>query len=91
MSSYDGQAVITSEDGAETAVTANLAQYRSGLRTSWGGTLTPAADDLQRMLNLTEGTLRLPNGHEAQFLRPDTSDWLARKQLTVIGQGDAPF
>lgn len=91
MSTYSGQAVVTAGDGTETTVTTRLAQYRSGLRTGWGGTLTPMPHELQQVSNLREGTLRLPNGQEAQFLRPDTSDWVASKQLTIIGQGDPPF
>lgn len=91
VSTYKGRAVIATEGAAEAAVTANLSRYRDGLRTGWGGTLTPAPDSLQRVLNLTEGTLRLPDGQEAQFLRPDTSDWVTRKQLIIIGQDDAPF
>lgn len=91
MSAYNGRAVVIAEDDTEAAVTANLSHRRNGLRTGWGGTLTPTPDDLQLMLNLTEGTLRLPDGQEAQFLRPNTSDWIAHNQLIIIGQGEAPF
>lgn len=91
MSAYNGRAVIVAEGDADAAVTANLSRHRNGLRTGWGGTLTPTPDGLQQLLNLTEGTLRLPDGREAQFLRPDTSDWVTHRQLIIIGQGNAPF
>jgi hypothetical protein len=91
MSAYNGRAVVIAEGVTEAAVTARLSQRRNGLRTDWGGTLTPTPDDLKQMLNLTEGTLRLPDGQEAQFRRPNTSDWVARNQLIIIGQDEAPF
>jgi len=91
MSAYKGRAMIVAGGEAETAVTANLSRHINGLRTGWSGTLTPTPDGLQQLLNLTEGTLRLPDGREAQFLRPDTSDWVAHRQLIIIGQDDAPF
>lgn len=43
------------------------------------------------MLNLAKGRLRLADGTEADFLRPDTSDWVSTQRLTIIGQGEAPF
>jgi hypothetical protein len=48
-------------------------------------------DGLARLLNLTDGRLRLPDGAEAEFLRTDTSDWVSTKQLTIIGQNSPPF
>lgn len=92
MNAYNGQAVIIIKDETEVAVTANLSNYRNGLRTDWGGTLTPTSPEgLQRVKNLTEGCLRLPDGREARFLRLDTSDWVTSKRLTITGQLDAPF
>ena len=90
MSVYNGQAVILTEDDMEVPVSASLHHDRSGLRTAWSGTLTPA-DDPQQVLNLTKGRLRLPDGREADFLRPNTSDWVGTNRLTIIGQNDAPF
>jgi hypothetical protein len=43
------------------------------------------------VLNLREGTLRLPDGRETRFVRPDNSDWVTNKQLIIIGQLDTPF
>jgi hypothetical protein len=91
MNTYNGHAVIVTEDHAEVAVTAALRRYLNGLRTDWSGTLTPGTEGLRKFANLTEGRVRLPNGREASFLRPDTSDWVTTKRLTIIGQGDAPF
>ena len=48
MSAYNGPAVIIVKDDTEVAVIANLRNYRNGLRTGWGGRLTPtSADGLQ--------------------------------------------
>jgi hypothetical protein len=91
MSAYTGPARVIAEEDTEVRVNANLKSGRDGLRTSWGGVLTPTSDGLRRLLNLTTGRLRLSDGAEAEFLRPDTSDWVASQQLTIIGQGDAPF
>jgi hypothetical protein len=91
MNTYNGQAVIVTEDDAEIAVTAALRRHRNGLRTDWSGTLAPATESLRKLANLTGGRVRLPNGKEASFLRPDTSDWVTSKRLTIIGQDDAPF
>jgi len=91
VSTYNGQALIITEDETEVPVTANLSSYRDGLRTAWRGALAPAPGDLQQLSNLTEGRLRLTDGTEADFLRSDTSDWVRTKRLTVIGQGEAPF
>jgi len=71
--------MIMAGGDSEAAVTANLSRHRNGLRTDWGGTLTPTLDVLPQLLNLREGTLRLPDGREVQFLRPDTSDWVTHR------------
>jgi len=91
MNAYNGQARIVGNNGTDVPVTANLTSYPDGLRTSWGGTLTPAPDGLPRLANLTEGRLQLPGGTEAEFLRPDTSDWVSTQQLKIIGQHSPPF
>jgi hypothetical protein len=90
MDAYDGPAVMITEDDAEVPVGASLRGGHSGLRAVWGGTLRPA-DGLQEVLNLTKGRLRLPDGREASFLRPNTSDWVGTGRLSIIGQNDAPF
>lgn len=91
MSAYDGQARIIGDDGTDVAVTANLTSYPDGRRISWGGTLTPARDGLPQLANLTQGRVQLPHGPAAEFLRPDTSDWVSTNQLTIIGQDSPPF
>ena len=91
MSAYNGQALVVGGNGADVPVTASLTSYPDGLHASWGGTLTPMPDGLARLLNLTDGRLRLPDGTEAEFLRTDTSDWVSTKQLTIIGQNSPPF
>jgi hypothetical protein len=91
MSSHEGQALIITEDDAKVTVIANLSGYQHGLRSGWGGTLAPSSDDLRQLLNLTSARLRLPEGTEAAFLRPETSDWVSTKRLTIIDQGEAPF
>jgi hypothetical protein len=91
MSAYNGQARIVGDNSTDVRVTASLTSYPGGLHTSWGGTLTPAPDGLPPLANLTEGRLQLPGGTEAEFLRPDTSDWVSTQQLKIIGQGSPPF
>jgi hypothetical protein len=91
MRAYTGPALVIAENDTEVRVNALLNSGRDGLRSAWGGVLTPTSDGLRRLLNLTTGRLRLSDGTEAEFLRPDTSDWVASQQLTIIGQGDAPF
>jgi len=91
MSVYNGQALVIGEDGASVPVTASLASYRDGLRTSWDGTLTPGQEGQSRLLNLTAGRLQLPGGTEAEFLRPDTSDWVSTNRMKIIGQQNPPF
>ncbi len=91
MSAYNGQALVTGEDGASVPVTASLASYRDGLRSSWGGTLTPAREGQSRLLNLTAGTLQLPNGTAAEFLCPDTRDLVSTNRMRIIGQDVPPF
>jgi hypothetical protein len=91
VTTYNGPAVLLTEEEAEIPVTARLTSYRDELRTSWRGSLTPTADGLQQVLNLFKGRLRLPDGTEAEFLRPDTSDWVSTKQLTILGQDEPPF
>jgi hypothetical protein len=91
MNTYNGPAVLISKDDVEVPVRVDLSQYREGLRTAWRGTITPAANDLAQMLNLTEGRLLLPNGAEGIFLRDNISDWVGTNRVTIDGQGEAPF
>jgi len=91
MSAYNGQALVIGEDGASVPVTASLASYRDGLHTSWGGTLAPMQEGQSRLRNLTAGRLQLPDGTEAEFLRPDTSDWVSTNWMKIIGQDTPPF
>lgn len=91
MNTYNGPAVLITKDDVEIPVTIRLRQYPDGLRTAWRGTVTPPADDLQHLLNLSEGQLRLPDGTEAAFLRNSISDWVGTNRLTINGQGEAPY
>ena len=91
MSAYNGQALVIGGDDASVNVTASLTSYRDGLHTSWGGTLTPAQDGQSWLLNLTAGKLQLPDGTEAEFLRPDTSDLMSANRMKIIGQDSPPF
>jgi hypothetical protein len=91
MNTYSREALVIREDGTEISVTADLASYRNGLRTDWGGTLIVAPDGLQEMVNFTEGRIRFPDGQEAAFLRPDISDGAHTNRVSIIGQDEAPF
>jgi hypothetical protein len=91
MTTYNGQALVIVGDGIEISATVSLRSYRDGLHMAWGGTVTPAPDSHQPLLNLTEGRLRLPEGVEAAFLRPDTSDLVRSSRMEIIGQDEPPF
>lgn len=91
MNTYNGQGLLIAEQDVEFPVTVNLRSYRDGLRTAWGGTITPARADHKPLLALTVGRLRLPDGTEAAFLRPDTSDLVRSNWLEIIGQDEPPF
>jgi hypothetical protein len=91
MSAYNGHAVVMGQNGADVPVAASLTSYRNGLHISWGGTLTPAQEGQSRLLNLTAGRLQLPDGTEAEFLRPDTSDLVSTNRMKIIGQDSPPF
>lgn len=91
MSAYNGQAMVIVDNGVNVPVVASLTSYRDGLYVSWGGTLTSASEEQSRLLNLTTGKLQLPDGTEAEFLRPDTSDWVGTNRLKITGQDDPPF
>jgi hypothetical protein len=67
MSAYNGQAWVVSEDGTDVPVTASLTSYPDGLRTGWGGTLTPASDGLPRLLNLVKDGSSCPAGPKQSF------------------------
>jgi hypothetical protein len=90
MNSYSGRALVITHDGSEVPAAVSLRQYRDGLRTAWGGTIIPGSDGLDPLVNLTAGRLRLP-GAEAEFLRPDASEWVRSDRLEIIGQDEAPF
>jgi hypothetical protein len=91
MSVYNGQALVIGDNDDRVPVTASLTSNRDGLRTSWGGTLTPVQQGQSRLLNLTAGKLQLPDGTEAEFLRPDTSDLVRTDRMKIIGQDNPPF
>jgi hypothetical protein len=91
MSTYDGQAVLVTEDGTEVAVTAKLHGDSQG----WSGTLETPAHRKRDLLNLTTGRLRIKDKGEGAFVRPDTSDWIDSPaslfKMRIMGNGDAPF
>ncbi|MCY0952096.1 hypothetical protein [Streptomyces sp. H27-S2] len=96
MSSYNGPAVLITNEGREHPVTANLHTTSHGLRTGWAGTLSvPANQQPAELMNLSRGRLRLQDEREGEFLRPDIGDWLGSPpqsfQITIVGSGDEPF
>ncbi|MFF3247368.1 hypothetical protein ACFYWY_27430 [Streptomyces sp. NPDC002870] len=96
MSNLRESATLTTDEGRELPVTANLHKGSAGLHTVWSGTLSvPAHERSTELLNLRQGRLRFENGQEAAFIRPDTSDWRGSPaglfQITIEGNGDAPF
>ena len=91
MSTYNGRVVIIGKDGTEIPVTTSLRSYRSGLHMAWDGTLIAPEDRLRDIKDWEEGRLRFPDGTEAEFLRPDRSDWVRSSRMSIIGQNDPPF
>ncbi|MCI3155553.1 hypothetical protein ELQ39_28180 [Streptomyces sp. GB4-14] len=92
MNTYSGPAVLLVEDGSKFDTEAELSKDASG---SWSGTLTLRDATLFRtLLNVTDGHL-LVNGQPGEFIRPDTSDWVANldgpRVMRILGSGPAPF
>ncbi|MET7711016.1 hypothetical protein [Streptomyces sp. NPDC005407] len=96
MNTFRGAATLITDEGRELPVTANLRQGPVGLHTRWGGTLSvPHHQQPIELTNLQTGRLRIGDGQEAAFVRPDISDWMGSPaglfQITIEGNGDAPF
>jgi hypothetical protein len=91
MSTYNGRVVVVGQDGTEIPATANLRSYLDGHRAGWDGALTAMQEDVVQMANWREGRLRFPDGREAAFIRPDTSEWVSTGRMMATGQGEAPF
>ncbi|WP_171115521.1 MULTISPECIES: hypothetical protein [unclassified Streptomyces] len=96
MSTYQGRAILITDEGVEIAVGAQLRSWRDGRRASWGGRLTIDGEYWDILKNKDEGLrLRLTNGNEATFNRPHKQDIPAFPGapffFTVMGDGDVPF
>jgi hypothetical protein len=87
MSAYNGQALVI----APAYPSREPRQLPGRPPLQLGGTLTPAREGQSRLLNLTAGTLQLPNGTAAEFLCPDTSDLVSTNRMRIIGQDVPPF
>ena len=66
MTTYCGPATVTTPDSTIIEVTATLAGRTDQGRADWHGTLTAPGTVL---LDVHEGQLRVPNGHESGFIR----------------------
>ncbi|MDI9885890.1 hypothetical protein QMZ92_16270 [Streptomyces sp. HNM0645] len=96
MTTYNGQATLITESGAEISVVASLRNQQTAID-GWSGTLTmPSAARTPELLNLLKGRLLLSTGREAGFDRPNTSDWMGSPagsfRINIVGNdGDVPF
>ncbi len=89
---YSGTATLIREDGSEIAVTAELRTSANGLRTDWGGTIAAAPQHRVVLANETSGRLRLKDGREGAFARPEPSTWVTEGRARVQGSdGEVPF
>ena len=95
MSTYQGRAILITDEGVEIAVGAQLRSWQDR-RESWGGRLTVDGEFWDVLKNKDKGfRLRLDTGREAMFDRPHTDDRPrfpgAPFFYTVMGYGDVPF
>ncbi|WP_190232795.1 hypothetical protein [Streptomyces avicenniae] len=95
MGNYRGPAVVILDNGRQLSVTADLRTSTVSGRPSWQGTLsTPISSQPVELINLGQGVLRVGT-RDGAFVRADISDWLGSPaglfQLTIEGNGDAPF
>jgi hypothetical protein len=88
---HRGACTLIVEDGAEISAGADLKKSTIG----WGGYLTVGAENIAAVLNLWSGRIRLSNGNEGAFDRPNRETAPVRTDLPfrirIEGNGDAPF
>lgn len=92
MRSYRGASTLIAENDTEIRAGADL----SGDERRWGGYLTIDIENWDVVKNLWSGRIRLPNGVEGAFDRPNREPRPPRFDLPVFririeGNGDAPF
>ena len=92
MNTYRGASTLIAESGTEIRAGADL-KAADG---SWGGYLTIDTENLDVVLNLWSGRIRLPSGSEGAFDRPNREAVPPRPELPMFririeGNGDAPF
>jgi len=93
MTNYTGPAVLLAEDGRKFDADANLtADPATG---DWRGTLTFRDTPLiPELLNIRDGHI-LVNDNPGEFVRQDTSDWVASAggplTIRIWGSGAPPF
>lgn len=91
MNTYRGASTLIVEDGAEIRAGADLKKSPTG----WGGYLTVDSENIKTVVNLWSGRIRLANGKEGAFDRPNREPAPVRTDLPfrirIEGNGDAPF
>src|SRR4051812_45437326 len=91
MKQYRGASTLLTDDGTEIRAGAGL----EGNETRWSRYLTIAAENLPVVMNLSSGRIRLPNGAEGAFDRPNREapprTHFPAFRIRIEGNGDAPF
>ena len=94
MSTYQGRAILITDEGHEIVVGAQLRSLQ-GRRESWGGRLTIEGEHWDTLKNKDEGLKLRLNNNVATFYRPHKQDIPAFPGapffFTVMGDGDVPF
>lgn len=95
MSTYQGPAVVVTDEGSEITVGADLRSRTDG-RESWHGRLLVQGEHWDELKNKTAGyRLRLPSGKESAFIRMHTNDHPRTPGspffYSITGNDDAPF
>lgn len=95
MNNYQGDAIALTPDGAEIPVTATLRKGTEGHRDAWRGVVAATSDEGRwALLNIGQGTLRLPSGREGSFIPSQSGRFTpgaAVFRVDITGSGEAPF
>jgi hypothetical protein len=92
MSTHRGASTLVTDHGTEIRAGADLKSTGS----TWGGYLTIDTENWDIVKNLWSGRIRLPNGTEGAFDRPNRETTppnfdLPMFRIRIEGNGDAPF
>lgn len=95
MATYNGPAVVISNDGTEYPVTTTLTTSTNGYLTGWNGQLAVPLATFQDLLGQDDGRIRLQNGSEGRIQFGESSTDMTQESsvthIEIFGSGDAPF